>query len=116
MGITTNGLSVIAANMVGSALPTACAVGIGSTTFVSGNTALVSEFERNLYSSSDLSTPEQVTLTTDWSPVEVSGLIMKEHGMMTAGSQMLNREVLTGSLVFTGDEELQIQQTFKFYI
>ena len=36
--------------------------------------------------------------------------------MMTICSQMLNREVLTGSLVFTGEEELQVQQTFKFYI
>lgn len=116
MGITTLGMSVIAANMTGSALPTACAVGTSGVAYASGNTALGVEFERNLYSTTDLVTAKQVTFVTDWSPVEVSGLVLKEHGMFTTGSTMLNREVLAGSLVLTGDEELQIQQTFKFYI
>lgn len=116
MGITTNGLSILAANMTGSALVIACGVGSTSTAFASGNTALANEFERNLYSSADLSTTEQITFTTDWSPVEVSGLVMKEHGMFTAGSTMLNREVLAGSLVFTGEEELQVQQKLIFKI
>jgi len=116
MGITVNGLSVIAASMTGSALPTAIGIGAGSTVYVSGNTALVDEKERNLYSTSDLATSEEVTFAADWSPVEVSGLVIKEHGMFTAGSTMLNREVLTGSLVMTGEEELQVKQTFKFFI
>jgi len=116
MGITTAGLSVIAANMAGSSLPTACAIGISGLTFASGNTVLGSEWDRNSYSSADLTTSEQITFVSDFSPIETSGLVLKEHGMMTIGSQMLNREVLTGSLVFTGEEELQVQQTFKFYI
>lgn len=116
MGITTIGLSVIAAGLTGSALPTHCAIGVTGTAFVSGNTVLGSEVERNAYSTADLSTAGQVTFVTDWSPVEVSGLIIKEHGMFTLGSSMVNREVLTGSLVMTGDEELQVQQTFKFFI
>jgi len=36
--------------------------------------------------------------------------------MFTAGSQMLNREVMTGSFVFDGEQELQIQQTIIFKI
>ena len=47
MGTTTAGLSVAAANMTGSALPTHVAVGIGSTAYASGDTVLVSEFDRN---------------------------------------------------------------------
>ena len=86
MGITTNGLSVIAANMTGSALPTAIGIGTSGTAFTIGDTALANEVERNLYSTNDLSTSTQVTFTSDWSPVEVSGLIIKEHGMFTAGS------------------------------
>ena len=116
MGITTVGMSVIAANMTGSALPHYCAIGMSGVAYASGNTVLGSEFERNIYSTSDLATAKEVTFTTDWSPVEVSGYVVKEHGMFTLGDSMLNREVLTGSLVMTGEEELQVQQTFKFYI
>ena len=116
MGITTAGLSICASSLVGSALPTHVGIGIGSATFVSGNTALTSEFDRNFIDSSDLSVVEQVTLISNWSPNDISGCILREFGCFTLGSQMLNREVLTGSLVFDGEQELQIQQTVLFKI
>lgn len=116
MGMVTGGLSVIAANMIGSALPTHIAVGIGSTAYVSGNTALVSEFDRNQIDTNDLSVNEEVTMITNWSPNDISGCILKEYGTMTAGSTLLNREVLTGSLVFDGESELQIQQKYIIQI
>ncbi len=116
MGTTVVGLSVAAANMTGSALPTYVAVGIGSTAYASGNTVLVSEFDRNLIDTYDLTTSEKVTMIANWSPQDISGCIMKEYGVFTTGSAMLNREVLTGSLVFDGEQELQIQQTFQFKI
>ena len=116
MGITTAGLSVFAANMTGSALATAIAIGSGTTAYVSGDTSLDNETDRANIITVDLTTPEEVTLTADWSPVDVSGLTMTEHGTMTTGSVMLNRDVLTGSIVMTGEEELQVQQTFKFFI
>ena len=77
MGITTAGLSVIAANMAGSSLPTACAIGISGLTFASGNTVLGSEWDRNSYSSADLTTSEQITFVSDFSPIETSGLVLK---------------------------------------
>ena len=116
MGVTTTALSVISANMIGSALPTHIAIGIGSDAFASGNTALDSEAERNQINATSLGISEQVTFVADWSPSEVSGLVITEYGTFTTGSSMLNREVFAGSLVFTGEEELQIQQTFKFFI
>ena len=119
MGITTAGLSICAAALAGSYGTTNhyIAVGAGSTTFTSGNTALVSEFDRNQVNTNDLSLSEQVTMIANWSPNDVSGLDMKEHGVFTQiGSQMLNREVLAGSLVFDGEQELQIQQTTLFKI
>jgi len=116
MGTTTVGLSVVAANMTGSAIPSHIAVGIGSTAYVSGNTILVSEFDRNQIDTYDTSTAQKVIMIANWAPNDISGCIMKEYGVMTAGSQMVNREVLTGSLVFDGEQELQIQQTFQIKI
>ena len=118
MGITTGGLSVCASALAGSYGTSFhyIAVGAGSTAFASGNTALVSEFDRNQINTNDLSSTEQVTLIANWSPNDVSGLNMKEFGAVTAGSSFINREVLTGSLVFDGEQELQIQQTILFKI
>ena len=117
MGITTAGLSICAAALVGSYVGNHyIGVGIGSTAYVSGNTVLVSEFDRNQIDTNDLSTAKQATFYANWSTNDISGCILKEYGMFTAGSQMLNREVLTGSLVFDGEQELQIQQTILFKI
>jgi len=56
-------------------------------------------------------------MIANWAPNDISGCIMKEFGTFTAiGSQMMNREVLAGSLVFTGEQELQVQQTITFAI
>jgi len=117
MGITIDGLSICAAALAGSYTTNHfIAAGAGSTAFVSGDTSLVSEFDRNQVDTNDLSINEQVTMIANWAPNDISGLNMKEFGTFTAGSQMLNREVLAGSLVFTGEQELQIQQTVVFGI
>ena len=116
MGITETCLSVVAANMAGSALPTHTAIGKSGLAYASGQTTLGSEFDRNAYTSADVSIGSEITFITDFSPTETSGLVLKEYGTFTTGSSMLNREVLTGSLVFTGEEELQVQQTFEFSI
>jgi len=116
MGITTDGIEGVALSLAGSALPKYGAIGTGTTAYVSGDTALETETDRNLISTIDVSIPEEITFITDFSPVEVSGLVLTEFGTMSTGSRLYNREVLTGSAVFTGEEELQLQQTFKFYI
>lgn len=116
MGVTTAGLNVFAANMAGSALPTHIAIGDSGTTFTSGDTSLANETDRNIISDFDLSTNSQVTMISNYTPIEMSGTILREFGVMTTGSTMVNRSVLNGSAVFDGDQELQIQQTFKFYI
>ncbi len=117
MGTTTAGLSICAAALGGSYSSNHyIAVGTSGLTFESGNTVLGSEFDRNQIDTNDLSVNEQVTMFANWSPNDVSGLVMKEFGTFTAGSAMLNREVLTGSLVFDGEQELQIQNTIIFKI
>lgn len=119
MGIVTGGLSICAATLGGSygATNHYIAVGESGVAYASGNTALGSEFDRNQIDTNDLSATEQITMIANWSPNDISGCIMKEHGVFTAaGSQMLNREILTGSLVFDGEQELQVQQTILFKI
>lgn len=120
MGIVTNALNILPALMSGSYdfFPGSAFIGIGtgSATFISGALALITEVDRNPIDTSDLSTTEEVTYTANWTPIEISGLVITEHGTFQLGSAMLNREQLTGSLVFDGESELQVQQTFKFYI
>jgi len=115
MGLVTNALSVIAANMSGSSLPNKIAIGTSGLAFASGNTTLGSEVDRNQITSTDLSTTEQVTFVSNFSAPEISGTILKEFGTFTDNT-MLDRQVLTGSLVFDGEQELQAQTTFKFFI
>ena len=116
MGIVTGGLSVVAANMAGSALPTKIAIGTSGTAFTSGQTALAVESDRNIITDIDLSTTEQVTFISNFSPPELSGTSFKEFGTFTSGNTMLDRQVLAGSLVFDGEQELQVQETFSFFI
>ncbi len=119
VGMTTVGLFVAAAAMGGSiAFPTFIAIGSSNHAFASGNTALGSEFDRNVINTYDFATAEEVTMIADWSPTEASGLILREVGVMNSGlnGAMSSRNVLAGSLVFDGESELQIQQTYKFYI
>jgi len=118
-GITTQGLYVAAAAMGGSvAYPTYIAVGTSGLAFASGNTALGSEWDRNLIDTNNFAIAEEVTHISNWSPTEVSGLILKEVGVMNSGlgGAMSSRNILAGSLVFDGEQELQIQQTYKFFI
>lgn len=124
MGIVTAGLSICAAALGGSYSSSHyIAVGISGIAYVSGNTTLGSEFfnsegfpNRNQIDTNDLSSAKQVTFYANWAPNDISGCVLKEFGVFTAGSQLLNREVTTGSLVFTGEQELQIQQTILFRI
>jgi hypothetical protein len=116
MGTTTGGLSVFAANLAGSSVPYKIAIGISGIAYASGNTALGSETDRNLITSTDLSTTKQVTLISTFTPNEISGTIMREFGTFTSGNVMIDRTALTGSLVFDGEQELQVQETFSFFI
>lgn len=116
MGITNNGLNIIAANMTGSALVVAAAVGSGGTAFNINQSGLQYERLRSFLDTTDLIAAGEITFNTTFSPVEVSGLIFREFGHFTVGSVMLNREVINGSFVFDGEEELNIQQTIKFFV
>ena len=118
MGLTTDCLKSIAGIMGGSGvIPSYIAIGTGSSTVVSGNTALDTETDRNALTSIDLTVAKDVTYIADYSATELSGTTMTEWGVFnasTAGS-MFMREVI-GSIAFAGDLELQIQSTMRFAI
>ena len=119
VGITTQGLYVASASMGGSsAYPTHIAVGLSGLTFASGQTFLGSEIDRNQIDTIDFGTAEQVTLIANWSPTDISGAVVREVGVFNSGTggAMSSRNVLAGSLVFDGEQELQIQQIYKFFI
>jgi len=116
--LTTDCLKSLAGLMGGSgAIPSHIAIGIGSSTAVSGNTALLTESDRNSLTTIDLSVAKDVTYIADYSATELSGTTMFEWGLFnaaTAGS-MFMREII-GSIAFAGDLEMQIQSTLRFSI
>jgi hypothetical protein len=117
MPITVGGLNVMAANMAGSNVSMDfMAVGDDATAYASGNTTLANETKRTSVIFRDVSTPKAVIYNAAFTPTEVSGLVVKEVGTFTTGNTMINREVLTGSFVFDGLSEFQIQQTIRFNI
>jgi len=117
MGITENGLRAIAAIIGGSGLnvPSHTAIGSGTTAESVNDTTLDKEFDRNPVSSVSLSIPKNVTWITDFDSVEISGLNFTEFGLFNSGTggNLFHREV-TGSILFEGDRELQVQSTFRF--
>jgi len=118
-GITTAGLNVFAAAAGGSVVyPTHIAIGTSGLTFASGQTTLGSEVERNQIDTVSYATNEEVLFIANWSPTDISGATVREVGVFNSGTggAMSSRNVLTGSLVFDGEQELQVQQTYKFFI
>lgn len=114
--ITDDGVKEIANIIGGSAvIPSYIAIGTGSSTVVSGDTALVTESDRNFITSRDTIIAKDVTFIADYSSTELSGTTITEWGLFNKASagSMFVREVI-GSLAFTGDMELQIQSTIRF--
>ena len=116
MGLVDTGIQTIAGVMGGSGvIPTHIAVGTGSDTITAGDTALLTETDRNSLSSVDTSVAKDVTYTADFSSTEISGTTLTEFGVFNAASagSMFTREVIA-AIAFNGDTELQIQQTLRF--
>jgi hypothetical protein len=101
--------------MGGGSLPAFIAIGIGSSTVTSGNTALLTEIDRNTITTYDPSVSKEITYITDFSSTELSGILLKEFGLfdLSSGGILFQREVI-GSVQFDGSLELQIQMTHKY--
>lgn len=102
---------------VAEALPAYCAIGSGSGQMVVTDTHLAYEVTRSLVGSRTTATANEVTYTTDFSSVTMSGIKLMEFAIFGSGAalgsvNMWNREGF-GSLTFDGTNELQVQVTFK---
>ena len=117
MGITTICVEAVATIMGGSGtIPSHTAIGTGSSTETVGQSGLLTESDRNLNTSVDISVGSKVTWISDFSATEISGTTIQEIGLFNsaAGGDMFQRTV-TGSIEFGGERELQIQITHNYY-
>ncbi len=116
MVITNDGLDAIS-DVVGNSgtAPSYIAIGTGSATVTVNDTTLDTEVDRNGITNTDRTIAANTTWIGDFSSTEMSGLNFQEFGMFNngAGGNMFNHEV-TGSIVFEGDRELQVQVTFRY--
>ena len=115
--LVDDGIETIAA-VIGSDIngrPTHAAIGIGSDTLTAGDTALLTETDRNAFTSVDLTVAKDTTFIADFSSTEISGTAMQEFGLFNAAAagSMFNREIVA-TITFEGDRELQLQTTFRF--
>ena len=114
--ITNGGLDEIS-NVMGAqgTIPTHIAIGTGSSTTGSMQTALLTETDRNLLTDRDVSDAREVVYISDFSSLEMSGTTLREFGLFNAGSGgiMYERDVI-GSVLFDGTNELQIQISHRY--
>lgn len=101
---------------IGSSVPTYFVIGSGSGTALATQTALLNTTDRQVFTSTDLTTTQKITWTGDWSSVEMSGLFLTEFGVIPSGGG------LTGSIwsrtglpsvTFDGTNELRISETWE---
>ena len=118
MGVTNDGRSGMALLLdpTKASPPDVCYIGSGSGTFdVAGS------WPFNIHSSltraptaTETTILQETTWTIDWGASEMSGLSLSEFGMAKSGGNIWNHEIF-GSVVFNGQQELQIQTTFQVF-
>jgi hypothetical protein len=120
MGATTvgkSGTALIAFTGSGT-VPQWLAIGTGSSSFAIGDTALVTENQKKIYTSRQPSTSRKVNWTFDFDSLAMSGITLTELGLFnnsaaTSGN-MFNRESIVG-VVFDGTNELTVDLEYEIY-
>ena len=107
-----------ASTLIADSVPTQFMIGNGSGTATESDVTLVNATDRQNVTATDASVVNKITWTGDWNSVELSGLSLKEFGMMPSGA------ALTGSIwsrtslpaiVFDGTNELRIEETWEVF-
>jgi len=118
MGITNVGKSGMALLLSQSGTrPGTIAIGTGSGEVAVTNTTLVNMTSRKVFSSTDITTPTEITYVGDWNSLEMSGTNLTEFGVFISGTgtavgKSWSREGFAG-IEFDGTNELQIQCVYK---
>jgi len=95
-------------------------IGIGSAsgTVTVNTTGLIFQTDRNQFTggSTDLATPQVITMTGDFSSVELSGTPFRQFGVFVESSGGKAWQVENASLIsFNGTQELSIVITWQVY-
>lgn len=109
---------LIGGSLTGSDIPAYFMIGSGSGTVVVTQTALIAPLDRQLFTSTDLTTTYNVTWTGDWNTVEMSGISLTEFGVTYSGTgttgSMWTRTALP-AINFDGTNELRIEETMEVF-
>jgi hypothetical protein len=118
MVVTEIGRSGDALNLtVSGTRPTYMSVGVGSKTETRYVTNMGSEWVRLPFTTTDISTAQQVTWTADFSSVIMSGATFREFALQTGspGQEPWHYVNLGDSITFDGSNELRIELTWVKY-
>lgn len=98
--------------------PICMAIGSGSGLVSTSNVNLIGEVDRQLFTSTDFTTPRNMIVITDWSSLEMSGIQLKEFGAFsTSGANTgscWNREGFS-NITFDGTNELRIEVIYEVF-
>ena len=94
--------------------PTYLSIGSGSGAVAVGNTNLIAEVTGVTPTTTDISVAKEITWTSDFSSVTMSGTQLREFGMKISGGNVWNREGFA-ALTFDGTSELQVQVSFQVF-
>jgi hypothetical protein len=93
-------------------------IGSGSGTALVTQTILINTFDRQLMTSTDVTTVQKVTFQGDWNSIELSGTNITEFGLIQSGGgitgSIWSRTGFPG-ITFDGTNELQIQETMEVF-
>lgn len=99
--------------------PTYFMIGSGSGTAISTQTSLVTPYDRQAITAVNGSTAYKVQWTGDWNSIQMSGLPLREWGMITSGTgltgSMWSRTSMPEAIDFDGNSELRIEETWEVY-
>lgn len=121
MVYTDLGRSGLALAWAGSmAKPTHIAIGSGSGAVSVGRTGLIAMTNMATFTTTDMATQKQFTMTSDFGANTLSGLNMREFGVITSGITLASGLTLWNiegftAITFDGTTESQIEVVFETF-
>lgn len=118
--ITDYGKSRVALWLGGSdsTYPTYFVIGSINSTVTASDTALQYIEDKQLITSTDVSTTKKVKFIGDWNSIEMSGLSLAEFGMTTSGAGLTGSiwsRISFPAINFDGTNELRIEELWEVY-
>ena len=95
-------------------IPNFCAIGSGSGTVTVSTSGLVHQVGSNTFSSTDVTTVKQFTMTADFGATAMSGIDLREFGIGAGSGTFFSAENFP-AVTFDGSNELQVQVTFEVF-